>query len=113
MGKPLISICIPNYNNAKYLDVCIQSALNQIYSNKEIIFVDDCSSDESLNIAKKYSAKIKIHVNSSNIGQPKNTNKCVKLSKGKYLVILHSDDLLLPDFASKLEPLLEKNLNIG
>lgn len=113
MAKPLISICIPNYNNAKYLNACIQSALNQTYKNMEIIFVDDSSSDESLNIAQKYTGKIKVYVNNSNIGQPKNTNKCVKLSKGKYLVILHSDDLLLPDFALKLVPLLEKNSNIG
>lgn len=113
MIKPLISICIPNYNNAKYLNVCIQSALNQVYRNTEIIFVDDCSSDRSLDIAQKYSKKIKIYVNSSNIGQPKNTNKCVKLSKGKYLVILHSDDLLLPDFTAKLIPLLEQNPNAG
>jgi len=113
MAEPLISICIPNYNNAKYLDACIQSALNQTYKNTEIIFIDDSSSDGSLNIAQKYSDKIKIHTNNSNIGQPKNTNKCVKLSKGKYLVILHSDDLLLPDFTLKLAPLLEQNPNVG
>jgi len=113
MDKPLISICIPNYNNAKYLDACLQSALNQTYKNREIIFIDDSSSDESLNIAQKYSDKIKIHKNSSNIGQPKNTNKCVELSKGKYIVILHSDDMLLPGFAAKLVPLLEQNPNVS
>ena len=66
-----------------------------------------------MNIAQRYSNKIKIHKNGSNIGQPKNTNKCVELSKGKYIVILHSDDLLLPGFATKLVPLLEQNPNVS
>ncbi len=113
MDKPLISICIPNYNNAKYLDMCIKSALNQTYSNMELIFVDDCSTDDSLNIVDKYNDKIKIYVNNKNIGQPKNTNKCVKLSRGKYLVILHSDDAILPEFAEKLVPILEDYQNVG
>lgn len=113
MNRPLISICIPNFNNSKYLDFCIQSVLDQTYKNIEIILVDDCSSDGSINIAQKYRNNIKIYINSVNIGQPKNTNKCVELSRGEYIVILHSDDLLLPDFISKLLPLLEKYPNVG
>ena len=113
ISKPLVSICIPNYDNAKYLDMCIKSALNQTYSNIEIIFVDDNSTDESLSIANKYTDKINIFVNKKNMGQPKNTNECIELSKGKYLVILHSDDLLLPKFAEKLVPILESYQNVG
>lgn len=113
MKKPLVSICIPNYNNAKYLDACIRSALNQIYGNTEVVLVDDNSMDKSWNIVQKYSKKIKIYKNKSNMGQPKNTNKCVGLSRGKYIVILHSDDMLLPDFAAKLVPILERNPNVG
>ncbi len=98
MDKPLVSICIPNYNNGKYLDACIQSALAQTYQNTDVILVDDCSIDNSLEIAKKYEGKIRVVQNSTNLGQPKNTNKCVQNSTGKYLVILHSDDFLLPHF---------------
>ena len=111
--KPLVSICIPNYNNAKYLDMCIISALNQTYSNIEIIFVDDRSTDESLIIASKYKDKIKIYVNEKNTGQPKCTNKCIELSKGKYLVILHSDDLLLPHMVEKLVSIIDECPNVG
>ena len=106
MKSLLVSICIPNYNNAIYLDACIQSALNVEYDNCEIIFVDDCSTDKSIEIAKKYSSKIKIHENSVNLGQPKNTNKAVNLANGEYVVILHSDDQLLANFFEKLLPLL-------
>lgn len=112
MSHPLVSICIPNYNNARYLDACIQSALSQDYPNFEIIFVDDCSTDASLDVARKYSDKIIIHSNNHNLGQPKNTNRCIEYSNGSYIVILHSDDLLLPCFASKLVPLLEHNKNV-
>lgn len=109
----LVSICIPNYNNAKYLDMCIKSALNQTYDDIEIILVDDKSTDNSLSIAKKYKDKIKIFTNKKNLGQPNNTNRCIELSKGEYLVILHSDDCLLPDMVKKLVPLLKDNPNVG
>ena len=107
IDQALVSICIPNYNNADYLDVCIQSALDQTYSNTEVVLVDDNSTDTSWEIAQKYADRIKIYQNASNIGQPRNTNKCIELSKGKYLVILHSDDMLLPNFAQRLVPLLD------
>lgn len=113
MREPLVSVCIPNYNNAKYLDACIQSALAQTYQNTEVILVDDCSTDNSLEIAKKYEAEIRVLQNSTNLGQPKNTNKCIKRSTGKYLVILHSDDFLLPHFAEKLVHILENYPNVG
>ncbi len=113
MDKPLVSICIPNYNNGKYLDACIQSALAQTYQNTDVILVDDCSIDNSLEIAKKYEGKIRVVQNSTNLGQPKNTNKCVQNSTGKYLVILHSDDFLLPHFVEKLMPILESYPDVG
>lgn len=113
MDKPLVSVCIPNYNNAKYLDACIQSALAQTYQNTEVILVDDCSTDNSLEIAQEYEGEIRVLQNSTNLGQPKNTNKCIECSTGKYLVILHSDDFLLPHFAEKLVLVLESYPNVG
>lgn len=111
--KPLVSICIPNYNNAKYLDACIQSAIDQTYDNIEIILVDDGSTDDSLSIANKYEDEIKIIRYLKNVGQPKATNMCIHYSRGKYLVILHSDDMLLPNMVEKLVPILEDNDNVG
>jgi len=112
ISEPLISICIPNYNNAKYLRKSISSALNINYNNKEIIFVDDNSSDNSMAVAKEFSSYIKIYQNENNLGQAKNTNKCISLSNGKFVVILHSDDQLLANFAEKLVPLLEENEDV-
>lgn len=113
MTQPLVSICIPNYNYGRYLDACIQSALAQTYPNKEIILVDDHSTDDSMEIAQRYARDIHIFQNPTNLGQPQNTDRCVANSHGKYLVILHSDDLLLPHFIERLLPILERFPNVG
>ena len=111
--KPKISICIPNYNNEKYLDDCIKSALNQEFEDIEIIVVDDKSTDNSLDVIQKYSDFIKIYHNEENLGQPKNTNKIISLAKGEFIVILHSDDQLLPNFCSTLLPIIENYSNVA
>jgi glycosyltransferase involved in cell wall biosynthesis len=105
----VVSICIPNYNNARYLEACIESALSQTYPDIEVVLVDDNSTDDSFAIAKKYANKVRVFSNPVNLGQPGNTNRCVGLSKGEYAVILHSDDVLLPNFASTLAPTLYKH----
>ena len=60
---PKVSVVIVNYNNAKYLEKCIKSLLNQSYRNIEIIIVDDKSTDNSFNILKKYRKKATIIFN--------------------------------------------------
>jgi len=57
--KPIASIIIVNYNNAKYLKRSLNSAIKQSFKNKEIIVVDDISNDNSLKILEKYKKKIK------------------------------------------------------
>ena len=59
-NKTKISILVVNYNNADYLDECLQSLLKQTYENKEIILLDDNSTDNSLDLLNKYENKIKI-----------------------------------------------------
>ena len=54
MNTPLVSIIIPCYNDWQYVEQSVFSALNQTYTNREIIIVDDCSSDNSLDIINKY-----------------------------------------------------------
>ena len=113
MDRPLVSICIPNYNNAKYLGACIGSALDIDYPNTEVVLVDDCSTDDSVSVVQDFATRIRLFQNPANLGQPRNTNRCVELSLGEYVVILHSDDLLLPGFADALVPILEAHQEVG
>ena len=54
MKFPLVSVIVPNYNNEAFIAKCFDSLLKQTYSNIEIIFVDDCSTDQSVKIVKSY-----------------------------------------------------------
>lgn len=108
MTTPLVSLCIPNYNNERYLDVCIKSALSQTWPNIEVVLVDDSSTDGSFSLACKYQDRIRLFRNEKNLGQPANTNRCVELARGEFVAILHGDDYLLPTFVERLAPLLQR-----
>ena len=87
---PKVSVVIVNYNNAKYLEKCIKSLLNQSYRNIEIIIVDDKSTDNSFNILKKYRKKATIIFNKKKTshGSYNQINSYYRgylKSKGKYL----------------------------
>ena len=90
-----ISIIIPIYNSEKYLSLSLNNVLSQSLENIEILCIDDGSSDSSLQILKKYVKKDKrlkiIHQNNEGAGMARNEG--IKISKGKYLSFLDSDDL--------------------
>ncbi len=92
--KPLVSIIIPVFNAEKYLSQTINSALNQTWTNKEIIIIDDGSDDASFNIAKLYeSENVKIF-RQKNQGASAARNLGIKEAKGKFIQFLDADDLL-------------------
>ena len=92
---PSVSILIPCYNCATHLQECIQSALSQTYPNKEVIFWDDGSTDESLTIAKSYSSHVTI-ISDRHAGQAAVKNSLFKISRGEWIQYLDADDYLLP-----------------
>jgi glycosyltransferase involved in cell wall biosynthesis len=108
-----ISICIPCYNSSAFLRRCLDSALALDHPDKEIILVDDASTDGTDEIAKYYARSISYSKNERNLGQPANTNRCLARATGDYVVILHSDDYLLPNFAKTLAPLLDSNPKVA
>lgn len=93
-NKPLISICIPTYHRAKYLQEAIDSALNQTYSNYEIIVVSDGFDKETDDLIYGYSnTKIK-YFKKTHTNSPDTRNRSIKESKGEYILWLDDDDLL-------------------
>src|SRR5215831_1052558 len=93
-----VSILIPVYNSAAYLEQTLQSALNQSWQMREIVVVDDGSTDESVVIAKAYAEKGLIKFfQQANGGACKARNRAFAESTGDYIQYLDADDLLAPD----------------
>ena len=101
----IISICIPTYNGEQYLRECLDSALYQTYYNTEILIVDDCSSDDTMAIAKEYAAlddRIRIVQNKKNAGLVGNWHNCIREAKGDWIKFLFQDDVLTPTCLEKM-----------
>ena len=98
MKKGLVSICIPVYNGAKTIKMTIDSVLEQSYSDFELIIVDNCSTDETVDIVKSYTdERIKLFCNDSNLGMAGNWNKCLEYVQGEYLQYLCADDTIFSE----------------
>lgn len=107
---PKISILIPVFNRKDYLAECIQSALDQTYTDFEVVVVDNASDDGTWEICQELAARdqrVRIFRNDANIGPVRNWLACVAQARGEYTKILWSDDLIHPEFLSKLLPYLE------
>ena len=90
----LVSIIMPNYNSEKFVEQSIQSVIDQSYGNWELIIVDDCSSDNSVNLIKKFSdPRIKLIQNQENCGAALSRNNAIEVSNGRWIAFLDSDDL--------------------
>lgn len=111
---PLVSVIIPNYNKEKYISRCLNSLLKQTYPNIEIIFIDDCSSDRSIEIVMPYEKKfrkIRIIQNPVNMGVAISRNIGLTNASGKYITTLDSDDEYLPDKIANEVKVLEENVD--
>lgn len=93
-NNDLISIIVPIYNAEKFIRDTIETVLKQTYENWELLLVNDCSTDKSIELAKKFaSEKIKIYNMKKNSGAALTRNKGIELAKGKYICFLDADDL--------------------
>ena len=114
--SPLVSICIPTYNGAEFLAEALASCLAQTYPAIEIIISDDDSTDETLEIAKKFQSKTSVEfrvIGHSRYGLAQNWNFCIFQAQGKYIKFLHQDDLLEPTCIEKMIALAEIDDEIG
>lgn len=96
---PLVSILTTVFNREKYISECIESVLASTFQDWEMIIVDDQSSDNSVEIARKYEAKdqrIRVYINENNLGDYPNRNQAASYAKGKYIKYLDADDTIYP-----------------
>ena len=100
--KPLISVCIPAYNNAKVIKNTIDSIINQTYDNWELIISDDCSKDNTVEVVKSYNdPRIRIIEHKANLGMARNFNFVIGEAKGEYIKLICGDDTIDPDCLEK------------
>ena len=104
MQNPEISIIIPIYNCEKYLSRCLDSIINQTFTNIEIICINDGSTDSSLKILQDYKTKdpriIIINQNNQKLGAAR--NRGLEIQKGNYITFIDSDDWIDNDYLEKL-----------
>lgn len=111
---PLVSILIPAYNKPHYLELALQSALDQTYPNIEIIICDDSTNDEVETMIQPYLAineNIHYYKNEVNLGF-ENYHRLYDLSSGKYIAYLNDDDLFHISKVEKMVKILEDNKNV-
>ena len=114
MDNPKISILIPLYNRKHYITQCVDSALNQTFKDYEIIIRDNCSTDGGFEfVAEKYAkeistGKIRLYKNEENLGEFGSTHRMFKDSGSKYVIILHADDMYIPQSLETLYTTAEK-----
>ena len=99
--KPLVSILIPAYNAERWIAETVQSAIAQTWPRKEIIIVDDGSTDQTFSIARTFASKEVRVVSQQNHGAAGTRNYALSLSQGDYIQWLDADDLLLPEKVAK------------
>ena len=100
----LVSVVIPMYNSGKYITPTIMSALNQTYKNIEVLVIDDCSKDNSVEVVNglsKLDARVYCIPQEKNGGAAVARNRGLKEAKGRYIAFLDSDDLWAPDKIEK------------
>ncbi|NJO77647.1 MAG: glycosyltransferase [Cyanobacteria bacterium RM1_2_2] len=113
---PKVSIVLPSYNYARYLDERIQSLLNQTYTDFELLIVDDASTDNSVEVINQYvhDSRVRTHFFEQNSGLPyKRWNDGADLAQGEYILFAGADDSCEPTLIEKLVEKLEQNPTVG
>jgi glycosyltransferase involved in cell wall biosynthesis len=97
--NPIVSVLMTAYNREKFIAEAIESVLASTYKDFELIIVDDCSKDNTVEIARKYEvqdSRVRVYVNKDNLGDYPNRNRAASYAKGKYIKFLDSDDVIYP-----------------
>lgn len=116
MKLPTFSFCMPNYNQAAYLEQAVLRVFGQIVRPDELIVVDDCSTDQSMEVLKtlkqRFSA-MRVYRNPENLGTMGTITRLLSLASMDYVFFLAADDLVLPTFLTKSVSMLAQYPSAG
>src|SRR5688572_17166208 len=114
-SNPLVSIGLPVYNGANYLQKAVETILGQSYQNLELVISDNASTDRTAELCRDLSARdprIRISRNSRNVGAAGNYNMVFKAARGKYFKWAAHDDVLAPAYIERAVDVLERDEDV-
>ncbi len=111
MRTPNLTVVVTSYNYSKYISRCIESILEQDYSDFELIILDNSSEDNTIDVVSRYLSddRVSFVCHESNVGLYTNFNLALRAGVGRYLAVVSADDYLLPGHFSKLIAVLQKS----
>jgi glycosyltransferase involved in cell wall biosynthesis len=117
-NEPLVSVVTPVYNCGPYIAECIESVLNQTYQNFEYLIVNNCSTDDTLEVAQRYAKqdkRIRVSDNAEFLGVIANHNNAFNqmARTSKYCKVVSGDDWLLPECVARMVELAEAHPSVG
>lgn len=110
-GIPLVSVVTPTFNRADYLVETIESVLGQTYPHIEYIVLDDGSSDATRDVLSVYTGRL-IWETHPNMGETRTINKGWQMVRGEYVMVVNSDDPILPETVEKMVLFMESHPNL-
>ena len=99
MAEPVVTVCVPTFNGEHHLEACLESVLDQTFTDFELLVVDDASRDRTTEVAERFrrqDPRVRIERNPRNLGLGGNWNRCVDLATGEWLKFVHKDDVIAP-----------------
>lgn len=109
----LVTVTIVTYNSGRFIKRCLESVLAQKYPNKEIVIVDNASTDGTIDILEQYEESCRVFYNAENFGFSAAQNQAIKMSSGDWVLTLNPDVLLMPNFIQALVDAGEVDPEVG
>lgn len=111
--KPYISVIIVNYNGEQYLKDCLDSLYSQTRKDYEIILIDNCSTDRSIEIITLDYPDITLIRNKANLGFAAGTNQGIRVARGEYILTLNNDTRVEPSFLEEIVSPMDNDPRVG
>jgi GT2 family glycosyltransferase len=108
-----VSVTIVTYNSGRFIKRCLESVLEQRYQNKEVIVIDNASTDGTIDILEQFDTRCRVIYNDENVGFAAAQNQAIGISNGHWVLTLNPDVLLLPNFIQSLVDAGKFDPNIG
>ena len=113
-GAPRVSVCVPSFNAAQYLGAAVESVLGQTFEDFELVISDDASDDATPEVCGAFTdRRIRVVRSEQRLGQSGNWNRCIELATGEYVILLHADDVLAPEYLARAVATLDDNGDLG